>query len=343
MQANHAGRGTHILAIQCGQQFVLAVARHAGYAHHFSGTHLERHALQFGTELVLARQAQAIHLEHLLAGRAGLLAQGRRLRADHHAAERGVALLLRIALSTHTPASQHGTGRAQGTDFMQLVADIQNAAALGGQTPQHLEQALHRLRREHGSGLVQNQQARIGQQGADDLDALALAYPQRMHGTLRIQRQAVDGSLLADHGLDLRQAVAAIQTEPDVLGHRERIEQAEVLEHHGDAQRTRLLRRFHTYRLAIDGNAAFVSLHSAVDDLHQRGFAGAVLTQHGMDLSRLYRERDSLVGCDTGVALGNVGKLQSGCGHGVRGQAVPPRSVCGAAEKSLLSGQIHLL
>ena len=226
---------------------------------------------------------------------------------------------------------------------MQLVADVENAAAFGSQAPQHLEQALHGLRRQHRGGLVQDQQARVGQQGTDDLDALALTHAQCMHGAIRIDRQAVGRCFLADHGADLRQAVAAVQAEPHVFGDGEGVEQAEMLKHHGDAQRARLLRRFHTHRLTIDGDAAFVGLHGTVDDLHQRGFSSAVFAEYGMDFARLYREGDGLVGSDAGIALGDVGKLQSGCGHGLRGQAMAPCRVGRVAGKCLLSGQMHVL
>jgi hypothetical protein len=93
---------------------------------------------------------------------------------------------------------------------------------------------------------------------------------------------------------------ALVQAEPDVLGHGERVEQAEVLEHHADAQRPRLLRVAHVHRLAVPQHAAFVGLDRAVDDLHQRGLAGAVLAQHGVGLAGLHRQRDAAVGHHAG-------------------------------------------
>ena len=58
-------------------------------------------------------------------------------------------------------------------DLLQLVADVEDRAALGGQAAQGLEQPLDLLRRQHRGRLVHDQQRGILQQAADDLDALA--------------------------------------------------------------------------------------------------------------------------------------------------------------------------
>ncbi|WP_305807093.1 hypothetical protein, partial [Stenotrophomonas sp. YIM B06876] len=83
-----------------------------------------------------------------------------------------------------------------------------------------------------------------------------------------------------------------------------------MLEHHGDAQLPRLLRVAHLHRPAVEVHGALVGLDGAVDDLHQRGLAGAVLAQHGVDLARLHGQRDAAVGHHGGVALGDAGQLQ---------------------------------
>jgi hypothetical protein len=76
-----------------------------------------------------------------------------------------------------------------------------------------------------------------------------------------------------------------------------------VLEHHADAQRARLLRVAHLHRLAVEVHAALVGLDRAVDDLHQRALAGAVLAQHGVDLAGLHRQADVVVGRTAGYCL----------------------------------------
>ena len=192
---------------------------------------------------------------------------------------------------------------------MQLVADVENAAALCGDLAQHHKQLFDGLRREHRSGLVQNQYLGLGEQGADDFHALHLAHAQGVYRAQRVHVQPVLGGLGVDAPRHLRQGQAFVQPQPDVLGHRERVKQAEVLEHHGNAQRTRLLRVAHLHQLAVELHAALVRLDSAINDLHQRGFASAVFAQHGVDFARLHCQRDAAVGHHGGVALGDAGQL----------------------------------
>jgi hypothetical protein len=97
-----------------------------------------------------------------------------------------------------------------------------------------------------------------------------------------------------------------VQAQPDVLGHGEGIEQAEMLEHHADARCARFLRVTHTHGSAVKLHAAGIRLHRTMDDFHQRRFAGAVLTQHGVGLARLHQQRHVAIGHQRRIALGDV-------------------------------------
>ena len=307
---HHFGRCARVLAGQRIQQFLLAIARDTGDAHDFARAHIELDALQVHAEGLRARQRQALHAQHAGADLGFAVRELGRLRADHQPRQRGIALHGRIAHAGHLPAAQHGTGRAQRTDLVQLVADVEDGAALGRQAAQHHEELLHRLRREYRGGLVKNEHARVREQGADDFHALHLAHAQRVHGAVGIDLQPV----VMRRGLDalyhLGQRQALVQAQPDVLGHGQRVEQAEMLEHHGDAQLARLLRVADVDRLAIDLDAALVGLDGAVDDLHQRGLAGAVLAQDGMHFAGAHGQRDAVVGHHRRIALGDACQLK---------------------------------
>src|ERR1700747_1228285 len=56
--------------------------------------------------------------------------------------------------------------------------------------------------------------------------------------------------------------------------------------------------------VAPRSDLAGVRLGDAVDDLHQRGFAGAILAQHGMDMSAPDGKRYGIIGYDRPVRLG---------------------------------------
>ena len=285
----------------------MTIARHACEAHHLTGAHLQVQAKQIDTKLVGSRQAQALHLEHRYAGLLRPVDQLRRLGADHQTRQRGIGLFAGVADPGDTPPPQHRAGRAQFANFMQLVADVQNAAALRGQFFQHHEQLFDRLRCQHRGGLVQDQQLRVGQQSADDLDPLHLAHTKGVNRPAGVNVQAIFGRFAADAARDIGQAEVFAQAKPDILGHGDGVKQAEMLEHHADAQGPRLLRVADVRRLTVEQDTAAVRFDRAVDDLHQRRLAGPVFTQHRMDLTGLDDQVDVAVGHHAGVALGDAG------------------------------------
>src|SRR5260221_4084997 len=71
---------------------------------------------------------------------------------------------------------------------------------------------------------------------------------------------------------------------------------SEVLEHHPDPVAARHLRRGDANRLAQAGDLTRIWLVDAVQELHQRALAGAVLTQHAVDLGWQQAEVDVLIG-----------------------------------------------
>ncbi len=122
------------------------------------------------------------------------------------------------------------------------MADIQDRNTFGRKLPQCLEQPLHLLRGQHRGRLVHDQQARVLQQTAHDLDTLAFPHRQRMHLAVRVERQTI-GVAYLDHAL--RQFLHVgnfLDAERDVFQHRHRLEQREMLEHHADAEIARRMR-----------------------------------------------------------------------------------------------------
>ncbi len=136
-----------------------------------------------------------------------------------------------------------------------------------------------------------------------------------MHMAMRLERQAVPvagGADLFGHVAQIAQVtMIGGQAEQDVLGHGEGIEQREMLEHHGDAQRARLVRIGDLDRLAVELHFAGIGLDRAEDEFHQRRLAGAVLAQHGMDLARRDGEAHAVVGDHAGVSLGHACQRQA--------------------------------
>ena len=189
---------------------------------------------------------------------------------------------------------------------MQLVADVQNAATLSHQLAQHHKQFVHRLRGEHRGGLVQNQQARFGEQGPDDFYPLHLAHAQGMDRAIGFNVQPILSSLVHDAIAHLGQGPGRIQTQPDVLRHTQAVEQAEVLKHHGNAQCSCHLRVADVHHLAFKHNAPCIGLGGTKDHLHQGGFTGTVFTQHRVNFARHDTQRHLVVGHHRRIALGDA-------------------------------------
>ena len=275
--------------------------------------------MQVYAKLVFARQAQAADPQAGLAHGSRVVHQLGRLAANHEARQGRIGLVRRVAHAGDLAPAQHGAGIAQRANLVQLVADVQNAAALRRELLEHHKQFFYRLGREHRGRLVQDEQLRVGEQRADDFHPLHFAHTQGVHRTFGVNVQAVLGGFLADAAGHLTQAQAFVQTEPHVFGHRDGVKQIEMLEHHADAKRARLFGVAHMGHLAVKGNLAGVGLDGAVDDLHQRGLARAVFAQHGVGLAWQHRQRHIAVGDDAGIGFGNTGELKAGCDHAAFG------------------------
>ena len=180
---------------------------------------------------------------------------------------------------------------ADALHFFQPMADVEHRAALARQPLQGDEQMIGLVRGEHRGRLVHDQKLRRLQQAANDLDALAFADRKIGDERVRAQRQAVIGGNPFD-GRSKPVAHFLRQGERDIFRHGQRIEQREVLEHHADAEAAGGGRIGNRARLALPAELARTRLQRAIDDLHQRRFAGAVFTEQGMDFAREQIEVD---------------------------------------------------
>ncbi len=232
------------------------------------------------------------------------------LSTDHHAGKTGGGFLARIALPGHPARAQYRRALAQRTDFVELVADVENAASLAAEPAQCREKLFHRLRRQHRRRLVHDQQLRLLQQAAHDLDPLPFAHGHRMHVAAWIERQTVALGNIANALVEGGVRFAGFERERDVLAYRQRLEQRKMLEYHADAQRPRPRWTGDRNHFAVPAYGSRVRPDDAVDDLHQGRFAGAVFAQDGVDLSGHDAEVDAVVGNDRRIDLGDALELE---------------------------------
>ena len=117
-----------------------------------------------------------------------------------------------------------------------------------------------------------------------------------MHRPPRIHRQTVACRRRCDPPGEGRNRLPAGQAEGDILRHRQRLEQREMLEHHANAERAGRIGVAHRNGHAVPEDLPFVRLLHAIDDLHERRLAGPVLAEQRMDLPRSNREVDTVIG-----------------------------------------------
>ena len=112
--------------------------------------------------------------------------------------------------------------------------------------------------------------------------------------------------------------VQLLRAEHDVLEDGEVVGEHEVLEDHADARVDRVGGAAQGQRLAVDGDGALVGLLHAVEDLHQRRLAGAVLPDDRVDGAAPDGDLDVLVGDDAREALGDAVQLDRRSGASTR-------------------------
>ena len=185
-----------------------------------------------------------------------------------------------------------------------------------------LEEALDVRFGERGRGLVHDEDPGVDGERLGDLDALAVAHVQRAHLAVHVQvvdvQRGQDSRARVVHGppVDDAEALAAPArgvAHEDVLGDGELGVEAELLVHRGDAGGLGLVRAVEADLLAVDADRAAVRLVDARDDLDERGLAGPVLADEGMDLTGGDREVDVLQRADTREGLGDAFQREQLC------------------------------
>ena len=258
--------------------------------------------------------AQVFHLQHRFSGLGGRLVHHEvHVAPNHHAGK----LLARGVCDVHRAdvfaLAQHRAAIGYGHDFVQLVRYEQDALALGGQVAHDVHQLVDFLRREHGGGLVEDQNFVFAVQHFQNLRALLHAHGDVLDQRVRIDAQAVfirKRQHAPARVLLLQEAeFAGLHAHDDVVQHTEAFHQFEVLVHHADAQRVGIVWILDLHLAAILFDHALFRLIQAEQHAHQRGFARAVFAQQRVDLALAQLQGDIVVGYDAGEALGDVQHL----------------------------------
>lgn len=299
-------------------EFGLAVALDAGDAEDLALVDGEGDAVEHGTHhpvRVGRGQPQSVDGEHrrVRDGRLAGLRRGQ-LTADHQLGEllgRGV---LRIGGAHGRTAPDDGDLVGHRQHLAQLVRDEDDGEALGLELAQVVEERIDLLRYEDGGGFVEDQGAGAAVEDLEDLHALTVGDPEVLDHGVRADPESVRVGDLPDlRAGPVADAVQLLGAEYDVLQDGEVVGEHEVLVDHADAAVDGVARVGERGLFAVHRDGALVRLLHAVQDLHQSGLAGAVLTDESVDGTAAHGDVDVVVGHDPGEPLGDAAEL-----HGMR-------------------------
>src|SRR5271170_15863 len=210
---------------------------------------------------------------------------------------------------------EHRHPRAQIQNLAEPMRDEDDAASLGGQLPDAREHPLDLGFAEGRCRLVEDQDAGVMTERPRDLNQLAprhceilnhRAEPHVAQSELRQQP-----SDLAEKGGARTGTECIDPAEQDVVQHRQRGHEAELLFDDRDSDGLRLARAPQDYRLPADQDFALVRGDDAGKHLHERALAGAIVTHQRMDLTRAQRKRDLVQRNDGSVGLRNSTHIDS--------------------------------
>ena len=144
--------------------------------------------------------------------------------------------------------------------------------------------------RQRRGRLVHDQDSRTQRERLRDFDHLLLSHAQSGDGRFRVDdgperlqqraRPFDERAAIDDPGAKHRLA-----PEIDVLGGRQLRNEVEFLINRADADRLRFPRRIEHHRTFVDEDFPGIAHARAAEDFHQRGFAGTILPQQGVDFS----------------------------------------------------------
>ena len=174
----------------------------------------------------------------------------------------------------------------------QAVRDIDEGNALLLQILNRLKQSLHFVEGQGAGRFVQNQNLRIAHQTTQKLNELLLRDGQRACLALKVEVKAQ--LLHADIQTLFQLAFILIEAHQDVFQNRHVREEHRLLRHQIDAVCQRCGRLSELNRFSVNEDIALITGVDAHDNLHQRGFAGAVAADQRDNLARVHTQVDSL-------------------------------------------------
>jgi hypothetical protein len=228
----------------------------------------------------------------------------------HQSRQRRLVGLAALHLRDDTTATHDSNAVSKRQHLTQSMRDQQHGVTLLHQSTQDAEEFLDLLRRQHRCRLIENQDTRAAHQDLEDFDALL--FPDRQG--INTRRSANAQTKLRRRLFDEFARFASIQPQVvmwflpkhDVLGHRERWYQHEMLMHHAQSQVNGTRRPTGTQFMALDAYLTMVRTQQTIGNAHECRLSGAILANQTMYGARLHAQVDVVVRQNSGEGSGDL-------------------------------------
>ena len=218
----------------------------------------------------------------------------------------------------HVPAvSQHHEPVRDLLHLLQEVRDVDDGLALGGETAHQREQPPHVLPVQAAGGLVEHEHAAAHRERARDLHELLGRWSQPADHRARIdlvvlQTRERRFRPRAHPGPPDEPQPRRLQSQYDVVHHREVRRQRELLVDHREARAPRLQWVARAVGRAVQRHGALVRRQRTGEHAHERALARPVLAHERADLSRAHRQVDAGQGHGRPERLADAPHLEAG-------------------------------
>ena len=229
--------------------------------------------------------------------------------ADHEFRQHFLIAVPRLFGGDLAATAQHADAVGNLQHLVELVADEDHGVAAQDEVTQRFEQFAGLRRSKNRGRLVEDQDARLPGQDAEDFHPLLFARRKILNPRPGLDREVECGGELRGAGFQRLSADCCGGLRPaemDVFRDGEGLHQLEMLMHHTDAGSDRLHRRGKVPRIAIDDDLAGIRLVDAGEDIHQCRFAGTVLAEQRVNFPSPDFDIDILIGDDAGEIFGDA-------------------------------------
>ena len=208
--------------------------------------------------------------------------------------------------------ADHGDHVRKVEDFTQAVGNIDNGDASRCAGAQKRKQPLHLALAERFRRLIEDQHARLEQQGFGDLDDMPLRNRQLGKPVVRMDRHAAGSDLRQGFGHLTRIGQAGVEAQRDILAHRQVRRQRRMLVNHGHAETTHRSGRGISNDGPVENDLAAIGAHDSGGNIDEGRLARAVLADDGMDLTGNERQAHILQRRDRTIGFGHIAQFHDG-------------------------------